>query len=242
MSEWWTYRAEDFLMFSPSAYWRLMALHNAQWWPWHVLVLSAGAALLLGLCKRWPHAGRAGAALLSALTFFVAWTFVELRYGQINWAAYDMAFVLAASSIALAMLATRDLYTGWACGLRRPIGIGLMVFALLGQPAVALLLSRPLAQAEWLGLMPDPTVLAVLAWLLCTRRTDSQQRVAGWMRAVVWIISIAWCLTSAATLATMGSVQAWVPLVAALLAVGVGVSDRAERGVNPSRKIPSRLG
>ena len=30
MSEWWTYRPSDFLLFSARTYWRLFELHNAQ--------------------------------------------------------------------------------------------------------------------------------------------------------------------------------------------------------------------
>jgi hypothetical protein len=28
MSEWWTYRPEDFLLFSPRVYWRMFELQN----------------------------------------------------------------------------------------------------------------------------------------------------------------------------------------------------------------------
>ena len=39
MSEWWTYRAEDFLLFSPRVYWRMFELHNTALWPLHLLDL-----------------------------------------------------------------------------------------------------------------------------------------------------------------------------------------------------------
>ena len=49
MSEWWTYRPSDFLMFAPDTYWRLFELHNAAWWPLgllaNVLVLALSLAL-----------------------------------------------------------------------------------------------------------------------------------------------------------------------------------------------------
>ena len=38
MSEWWTYRPEDFLLFSPRVYWRMFELHNAALWPLQLLV------------------------------------------------------------------------------------------------------------------------------------------------------------------------------------------------------------
>ena len=33
MSEWWSYRPADFLMFSPRIYWRLFASINEAFWP-----------------------------------------------------------------------------------------------------------------------------------------------------------------------------------------------------------------
>ena len=45
MSEWWTYRPSDFLLFSPRTYYRLFELYNAEVWPGHVLALALGLAL-----------------------------------------------------------------------------------------------------------------------------------------------------------------------------------------------------
>ena len=47
MSEWWTYRPSDFLMFSPRTYHRLVELYNAEVWPAHVLAMGLGVAMLL---------------------------------------------------------------------------------------------------------------------------------------------------------------------------------------------------
>ena len=41
MSEWWTYRPSDFLMFAPRTYWRLFELHNEAWWPAQPLLVLA---------------------------------------------------------------------------------------------------------------------------------------------------------------------------------------------------------
>src|SRR3982074_3146188 len=46
MSEWWTYRPEDFLLFSPRVYWRMFELHNAGLWAPQVLALAAGLILI----------------------------------------------------------------------------------------------------------------------------------------------------------------------------------------------------
>ena len=41
MNEWWTYRADDFLMFSPRVYARLFERLNEDWWPLHLVLLRA---------------------------------------------------------------------------------------------------------------------------------------------------------------------------------------------------------
>jgi len=40
MSEWWTYRPEDFLLFSPRVYWRLFELHNEALWPAQIAAIA----------------------------------------------------------------------------------------------------------------------------------------------------------------------------------------------------------
>jgi hypothetical protein len=51
MTEWWTYRLSDFLMFSARTYRRLFELYNAEVWPLPALV-CIGAALWIGIAWR----------------------------------------------------------------------------------------------------------------------------------------------------------------------------------------------
>ena len=68
MPEWWTYRPEDFLLFSPRVYWRMFELHNARYWPLHLVTLAVGHRMVLLALRQhrgqvfW-HRGRAGGAL-----------------------------------------------------------------------------------------------------------------------------------------------------------------------------------
>ena len=60
MSEWWTYRLSDFLMFSPRTYWRLIENYNQAIWPAQVVALAAGLVLLwLAADWRARHLARA---------------------------------------------------------------------------------------------------------------------------------------------------------------------------------------
>jgi hypothetical protein len=69
------------------------------------------------------------------------------------------------------------------------------------------MLGRPWTQADVFGIAPDPTAIATLGILILN------ERIAWWLLP----IPLAWCVISAATLWTMGSPDALVPLAAAFL-------------------------
>jgi hypothetical protein len=91
MSGWWTYRPEDFLLFSPRVYWRMFELHNAAFWPLHLATLTAGLAIILLMLRPPPRRGPWVELILAALWVFVGWTFLWSRYAAINWAIVYVA-------------------------------------------------------------------------------------------------------------------------------------------------------
>ncbi|MGA0609418.1 DUF6064 family protein [Caldimonas sp. KR1-144] len=205
MSEWWTYRPSDLLMFSPRIYWRLFASINEAWWPTQLAVV----ALALGWLLRAGRAHRIAAAALAAAWAFVAWAFHWQRFAAINWAAEACAFAFALQAALLAALCALELHAS-ASPWRRRVGVALLLWALLGHPLLAPAFGRPWTQAEVFGFAPDPTAIATLGWLLLVQasgRLRAALRIAGWLAAL-------WLAVSAATLATMGSWQAVVPLAA----------------------------
>jgi hypothetical protein len=80
--------------------------------------------------------------------------------------------------------------------------VALAVWAVLGHPWIGLLLGRPWRQAEFVGLAPDPTVLATLALLLLAAPTTAAARRG---LRLLWVLPLAWCAISAALLATMAA-------------------------------------
>ncbi|AEG93479.1 DUF6064 family protein [Ramlibacter tataouinensis] len=173
MSEWWTYRLSDFLMFSPRTYARLVALYHEELWPLQWLGLAAGlAALGLALAsRRHPVARRALMLLLAAAWAWVGWAFAWQRYAAINLAAPHLAAACGLQAV-LCLLAAfgADARPGAS---RAPwIGDALAFAAVLGFPAASLLAGRPWAQAEVFASMPDPTALASLGlwWAAGPRR------------------------------------------------------------------------
>ena len=208
MSEWWTYRPSDLLMFSPRIYWRLFEAQNHALWPLPLLVPAAAAAWLPCLLRGRAAVTRAPWLVLGLIWMGVAWAFLWQRYAPINWAAEAFAAAFALQGLGLLWAGIGRLQPIAAAPRQRQIGLALLLWALFGHPLLAALGGRPWSQAEIFGLAPDPTAIATLGWLLLLGRP-----------AALWVVPLLWCAISAATLATMGSVQALVPLAAAGLAV-----------------------
>lgn len=207
---WLSYRPSDFLMFSPRIYWRLFESANRAWWPVPGLATALG---LLWLCGRRPL--RTGLAALGALWLLVAWVFQLERFAPIHWVAgaYAAAFALQGLWLGGAVLVGRLRARG--AGWRARVGTGLVAWALVGHPLLAGLSGRPWLQAELIGVAPDATALATLGVLLLAEPDTPGQR--RWWR-LAFVLPFTWCLVSAATLATMGTAQALVPLAAMVVA------------------------
>lgn len=208
MSEWWTYRPEDFLLFSPRVYWRMFELHNAELWPLHIVTLAAGLAIILLIARRatWM---RWIALILALLWIFGGWSFLWNRYATINWAA---VYIAPAFFVEGVLLLAASLLDALAFDRRRPadwIGYLILGFALLGQPLLAPLQGRGWASSEVFGIAPDPTAMATLGVLLLARGT-----LLPWLLP----IPVLWCLLSGMTLQTMGEPQAWAPYAVLVLA------------------------
>jgi len=200
MSEWWTYRPEDFLLFSPRVYWRLFEAHNAALWPLHLVTLAAGLAVILLIAWRPGMWTRGTTVILALLWIFVGWSFLWNRYSTINWAAVYIAPAFFVEGALLLIASLRDALAFDRHGPSDWIGYFILGFAFAGQPLLAPLQGRGWASSEVFGIAPDPTIMATLGVLLLARG-----------RLVPWLlpIPVLWCLLSGMTLQTMGESQAW---------------------------------
>lgn len=209
MPEWWTYSAEDFLLFSPRTYWRLIERHNEALWPAHVLMLLLGAAILLWLIRPRPWSHRVIAGTLTVLWVWVAWGFLWERYATINWAASYVAPLFALQAVLMALIGSRLRWSlSWAG--RAPVGLALFFYALALHPLAAFLSGRSLREAEVIGITPDPTAIATIGLVMMADGRWS------WLLLAV---PMAWCLASWATLHSMGAPEQWVLLGAMLFAL-----------------------
>ncbi|MFE0758219.1 DUF6064 family protein [Inquilinus sp. NPDC058860] len=214
MSEWWSYRLSDFLLFSPRTYHRLFGLYNAAIWPAQIAAVLLGLLMLVLLRRGGPVAGPAVAAILAACWAWVAIAFHLDRYATINWAApwAATAFLAQAALLVWAGAVGGRLSAPPRLDIAGRAGIGIFLFALLAQPAIGLLLGRSWRLAEIFGVAPDPTAIGTLGLLLA---------LAGPARWVLMVLPALWCAATGATLWAMSAPEAWVAPAAALLALAL---------------------
>ncbi|WP_038361759.1 DUF6064 family protein [Bosea sp. 117] len=207
MSEWWSYRLEDFLLFAPRVYWRLIEAQNAALWPLHVASVGAGLAIVLLVARRPQNAMPWTGLVLAAVWAFVGWSFLLNRYAAINWAILYIApaFFLQSALLAIAAVLPRGLtIDGRAAGGRT--GLLVALAGLLLYPCLPLVSGHPWTSAEVFGIAPDPTAIVTLGLLLAAR---------GPLLAVLLPIPLFWCLFSGLTLLAMDEVEAWLLLATA---------------------------
>lgn len=203
MTEWWTYRLSDFLLFSPETYFRLFELHNEALWPWQVAAVIAGLAILV-------LAGQPLALLFAGGAWLLAgWLWLYERYATINWAAEWLAGGFVLQGLLLWVFAF-DRTLRPTDGPSHAFGFMLMVCALFLQPLLPWMLGRPWMQGEVFALMPGPTVVATLGLLLALR--------AHWL---LLVLPLVWCVIDGATLWTMKAPAFWLLPVAAVLTVAM---------------------
>jgi hypothetical protein len=219
MSDWWTYRLSDFLLFSPRTYYRLIERYNEALWPVHLLTLMLGCGLLVLLLRTragWPRVVWPTLALLWA---WVAWAFLWQRYSTINWAAALLVPLFALQGLLLA-------WAGWvrkpaglftSGGAARVLGMVLLMASVVVYPVIAILAGRPWKQAEVFGMTPDPTAIATVGLTLLAGHR---------LRSSLLVIPVVWCLFSGLTLWAMSSPEAWVPPLAAVLGLGSTILPR----------------
>ena len=224
MSEWWTYRPEDFLLFSPRVYWRMFELHNAALWPLQALTLVFGLVMLALVVRQPSASGRFIALILASLWAFVGWSFLWNRYATINWAAAYVAPAFALEALLLLVIGTRnDRLVVDRRGPARWTGYVLLVLA-LGQPLLAPLQGRAWASSEVFGIAPDPTVIGTLGFLLLAR---------GKFLSLLLPIPLLWCLLTGITLRTMGAPEAWAPFAAVMLTLAACIGTAIHQRRSP---------
>jgi hypothetical protein len=192
MSEWWTYRAADFLMYSARTWYRIIEQYNTALWPLQLVMLLLGLVVIILSVRPPPWHGRAIGGILAFLWLWVAIAFLWQRFATISTAGNWFAGAFAVQAILLAWTAlVRNSLSFGMRGSPGWLGLGFLLIAVLFYPFIPVVAGRGVAQAEVLGMMPDPTVLATIGALILAR--------GHWRRRLL-VIPVFWCVLSGAML------------------------------------------
>jgi len=194
MGELASYRLSDFILFTPTAYYRQFELYNQAIWPLHIVAISFVLVMLYALWKKPVWAGQLVALLLVVSWLWVAWAFLYQRFYQIHVVAdwYALGFVLQAGLITWYGVIRNRFTLLVSNPLRIKMASVLLFVAFIFYPFIAFISGRSWMQFEMFALAPDPTVLATLAILLFYK-----------VPIVLYAIPLIWMLLSGITLLVM---------------------------------------
>ncbi len=212
MSDLWSYSLDDFLLFSPRVYDRMLELHNQSIWPFQVLAILLGVAALYLIFRPSHDRIRIIFAIYGAAWIWIAWSFFWHRYASINWAAQYVTPLAALQGASLIWFGS---IKGWLdFEAPRSVGVmaivGILAFAVVGYPFMASVMGRTWSAAEIFGVSPDPTAVATVAMLTLAR---------GRGRWLLMLFPFLWCLVAGLTLWIMKVDAFFIAPVCALACV-----------------------
>ncbi|WP_290647957.1 DUF6064 family protein [Aquisalimonas sp.] len=224
------------LPYSLEVLFSVIAQMNAELWPALILAGAAGGALLVATWSP-VAAGRPGEAAVArfgALVLAAGWIaaamifyghYLEpLFFGAVwfQWGFMGQGALLILAAVALPQ-ASRE-----TAGLALWFGRLLMLYALLGMPAVDLMLGPGWPAFRVIGLASEPTVVLTCGWLL-TRRF-------GWSTPVLAIIPAGAGVAAAYSALALDWPPDWIVLGAALAVLGV---QPIAAGIRRTRRRPA---
>lgn len=206
MSDWTSYELVDFLMFSPTTYYRMVALYHGWLWPLHLLIVVAIIVLII---KRHLSVGKLTVLLFALAWLFVGVAFFHYQFAPIFWAAYYIAPIFAAQALLLVVtvFSKRVFIEGPQLIWKAPTYI-LVAVALIVPLLSTITSGRSLATSDLVFVTPDPTVVATFS-LLCAFRSP------WWL----FPVPILWSAFSGLLLYAMESPWFWVVPLSALFAI-----------------------
>ncbi len=220
IEDWTSYRLTDFIMLSARVHDRQIELLNQGFAGLQIVSVLAGLFLIWAGLRRTRGAQAVAFALIGAAWVFVAWAFLWERYAAVNVVGAYAAPLFALQGIGLVVLALSGVRMGFGFPMGRwrvAVSVLLLAACAVAYPLFSLALGRPPLQAEFFGMMPDPTALATLCVLaLATHR----------VRYVLMVVPVLWCVVSVVVQVELGVEMAWgvmgLGLFASILAFSPG--------------------
>jgi hypothetical protein len=218
MRDWLTYRLSDFLLFSARTYYRMFELYHRDIWPAQIASLLVAVVIVAALVRPLRYREPLVWFALSAAWLWVGIAFIIRRYASINWAATYFGALFSVQAVMMLVVGARSWRLESSNAPRatdRRAAVAFLIAVALA-PVVGMLTGRTWQQVELFGLTPDATAVATVALLAFARER----------RRLLLIVPLAWCGIGAATLWALGSREAWLSVIAAVVALASLISRR----------------
>jgi len=213
-------RPDSMLPFTHQQFVFVFALYNGVIWPLQWVAQAVGIGMLALLWRPSRDRGRISILLLAAMWLWTGLAYHAAFFSLINPAAttFGAFFVLEGLLLAEAGLRGR-LAFGEASGLSRGFGWALLVYSVVGYPALGLMLGERVLELPAFGLTPCPVVLTTLGMLLLA---------AGPVRPWLFVIPVAWALIGGSAAVLLRVPQDWPLLLSPFLLAIVVIRERLQ--------------
>ena len=177
--------------FSPAAFFSFLQHYNLSIWPLQIIAFVLGATVIFLALKALPHAGRIAATVLAAGWINTGTAYHFGYFSSLNFWDYliGVLFLVQGAMIFWSGVIRDHFAARTQARLSKRAAVVIMIYALLGHPALALLIGRPWDGVTIFATTPTPTLLFTLGALLLLP-------VQGFRR--LWIIPVLLCLAGAA--------------------------------------------
>lgn len=221
--------------FSAERFFAVFARYNEAVWPMQMLLVTAAIVLVIVAVSA-PRRSRLVMGSLAALWAYAALAYHAAFFAALTPAGYLFAALFLAEAAVLAWhgLRTRRLHLAVPLdATARVVGGALILYALVGYPALASLAGQQYPRVPTFG-VPCPTTiftLGVLLWCL---------RPLPW---TVLVVPVAWSLIATVAAVAFGVVEDFALPVAAVLALGIALRRPRRPSHTVTRPVhPVQLG
>lgn len=194
----------------------VFAGYNEAVWPAQVVAYLAAVIALVAIALRRPWSGRVVAWVLALMWAWTGVAYHGLHFSTINAAARLFAGAFVLQALALSWWAwRRPPELAFGPGLRRGVGLALIVYAMAAYPVLGLALGLRYPAMPTFGITPCPLTLFTFGVLLLARSATP-----SWLL----VIPVLWSLVGGSAAFLLRVPQDWVLLFSGIVMAGVSVA------------------
>ncbi len=202
--------------FSKDVFLGVVEHYAAMLWPAQIVAFLLGCAIVDMIRRPRVNSDRLVCGLLAAGWFWIGSIYYGEHIAGLSWAAWISAAAFTVQGVLLLVLGTvrNSISLRYERNAMANCGLGFMLFALFGYPAIAAANGIPLTAAPVFGFAPDPTILLTFGALLIAK---------GRMSLILFVIPLGCAAANGVSAWLIGLPADYIMLPAAIGALALMV-------------------